>query len=72
MLYSKDRTINDVVRELLRGDWALKSRNKHIRIENRVTHDVITVPFSPSCPRTVQNWLHQVKKSCGVQAAKQC
>ena len=63
MKYSKDQTIDRAVRELLRGgDWVLKHNNRHPRIENIRSKLCITVPYSPSDPRAVQNWMHQIRR----------
>lgn len=66
MRYSKDKKIDAVVRQLLRSGWRVKSSNRHVRLENEVTRDCITVPCSPSDRRSVQNWLHQLKNQHGV------
>lgn len=69
MRFSRDKTVNDAVKRLLKGGWFVKSSNRHVRIENSVTGDVITVPGSPSCRRAVQNWLHQIKNRYGIEIA---
>lgn len=66
MRYSKDKTINDVVRQLLKGEWKIKSNNRHLRLCNSVTNEVLTVPGSPSDKRAVMNWISQVKNSYGI------
>lgn len=66
MRYSKDKRIDAVVRKLLREGWSVKSAKRHLRLENEVTRDCITVPGSPSDHRATQNWLHQLKNQHGV------
>jgi hypothetical protein len=67
MLYSKSKVINTVCDRLVRsGSWELKSDNRHCRLRNVETNQVLTVPFSPSDFRAERNWLSQVRRDYGV------
>lgn len=66
--YSRCKIIDAIVRNLLKtGEWAVKSKNRHYRLENEKTKLCITVPGSPSDHRSTQNWIHQLKR-LGVAA----
>ena len=68
MRYSKDKTINDTVKELLKTDeWQLKKGGSHHRIEHVQSHRVFTIPGSSSDRRASLNRLHQPTREYGVQ-----
>lgn len=62
MRLSKDQLIDKVARGLIKAGWTIKSRNRHVRLENPDTRQCITVPGSPSDRRVAQNWIHQLKR----------
>ena len=67
MKYSKSKVINGVCEQLVRsGAWVLKSDNRHCRLRNVTTNQVLTVPYSQSDFRAERNWLSQVRRGYGV------
>lgn len=69
MRYSRNKEIDDKVKELLKCGWEIKSSNRHLKLKNVVGKSVITVPCSPGDFRSVKNWLQQVRvKSFGALA----
>ncbi len=67
MKYSKNRTINTACDRLVRsGEWAVKSTNRHCRLQHVRSGHVLTVPFSPGDHRAELNWLSQVRRDYGV------
>lgn len=64
MRYSADKRINEAVKRLIKtGQWFVKSKNNHLRVENIETRQCFTVPGRPSDHRAVQNWFHQVRRA---------
>lgn len=61
--YSKDKVLNKIVRLLIARGWTVKSNNRHLRIEEPGTKLVLTVPGSPSCPRSALNWISQTRRA---------
>lgn len=68
MKYSASKVINAVAVRLVKsGEWELKSHNRHARLRNVKTNQVLTVPNTPSDTRAEQNWLHQIRRDYGIQ-----
>lgn len=63
MTYSKDRAIDDKVKELLRAGWHIYRGSRHYRIEHPTTRFVLTVPGTPGDRRTTQNWMSQLRRA---------
>ena len=61
--YSKCKIIDKIAKGLVKMGWIVKSKNRHLRLENPETKQCITVPGSPSDHRVTQNWIHQVRRS---------
>jgi predicted RNA binding protein YcfA (HicA-like mRNA interferase family) len=62
MRYSRDKTINETVKRLLKDGWFVRSQNKHVTLKHESGKGTIVVPGSPSDGRSMQNWLHQVRR----------
>ena len=61
--FSSCDIINSIAKNLVKMGWIVKSKNRHLRLENSETKQRITVPGSPSDRRVTQNWIHQLKRS---------
>ncbi len=62
MRYSRNKTINGKVRELLREGWTAEAGGKHVKIRHP-SGWMLTVPGSPSDPRAELNFLADLRRA---------
>lgn len=60
MLYCNDKDVDKVVRLLLQKGWAFRRQKKHGLLIAPSGHKV-TVSSTPSCSRTLQNFMSQIR-----------
>lgn len=63
MKYSKNKTIDAIVRKLLKLGWIVKSRNVHVKLFHQEKGVTLMVPGSPSDGRAVLNFMADVKRA---------
>jgi predicted RNA binding protein YcfA (HicA-like mRNA interferase family) len=63
MKYSKDRTIDAKVKDLVRDGWSAWRGARHWRVVHPDTGFAITVPGTPGDHRSVRNWMAQFNRA---------